>query len=129
MSEILPPTAKPRPVPRPPPASWNETAWLERLEAVVGRERSANSPVAAALPSLLVALGWPGAVRSVAALLPPPDVPLSMDGLQRLLTELGFNVHQISARGAEFDTTHLRGQRHRALRYGRDLSRTAEREG
>lgn len=108
MNEILPPTAKPQPESRPPPASWNETAWLERLEAVVGRERGANSPLAAALPSLLVALGWPGAVRSLAALLPPPDVPLSMEELRRLLTDLGYRVHQVPARGTGLDTTHLR---------------------
>jgi ATP-binding cassette subfamily C protein LapB len=100
--------SKPQPMSAQPPACWNEAAWLERLEAVVGRERCANSPLAAALPSLLVALGWPGAVRSLAALLPPPDVPLSTEGLEQLLPDLGFRVRRLSARGAGSDTMHLR---------------------
>ncbi|WP_024513199.1 ATP-binding cassette domain-containing protein [Bradyrhizobium sp. ARR65] len=108
MNEILPPVANPQPAPPQRHGSWSEAAWLERLEAAVGSERRANSPVAAALPSLLVALGWPGTVRSLAALLPPPNVPLSMQGLERLLSDLGFRVRRISARGNESDTTHLR---------------------
>jgi len=106
MNEMLPPIARPEPAP--PQASWSEAAWLERLEAVVGPQRRANSPLAAALPSLLVVLGWPGAVRRLAALLPPPDVPLSMVELERLLSDLGFRVRQTAARATASDTIHLR---------------------
>jgi ATP-binding cassette subfamily C protein LapB len=108
MNEILQPIAKPPLVLPQHPASWNEVAWLERLGAVVGPQRKANSPFAAALPSLLVALGWPGTGRSLAALLPPPAVPLSMEGLEGLLSDLGFRVRRVLATGAGSDTTHLR---------------------
>jgi ATP-binding cassette, subfamily C, bacterial LapB len=108
MNEILPPIEQPQPALPEQPASWNEAVWLARLKAVVGIQRRANSPLAAVLPSLLFVLGWPGTVRSLAALLPPPDVPLSMDELRRLLSDLGFRVHQMAAKGTGSDTLHLR---------------------
>ena len=61
MNEQLPPIATSPPLSARHPGNWDEAIWLERLEAVVGPQRRANSPLAAALPPLLVALGWPGA--------------------------------------------------------------------
>ena len=108
MNDVPSPITKPPPVSPQRSANWSEAVWLDHLKAVVGPQRKANSPVAAALPSLLVALGWPGTARSLAALLPPPEVPLSMAGLEQLLSDLGFRVHHIPARGTAADTMHLR---------------------
>ena len=87
---------------------WNETVWLGRLDAVVGDERRVNSPIASALPEMLVALDWPGTGRSLAALLPPPDVPLTLDHLQRILSDMGFRTQRFTAKGDGSDTTRLR---------------------
>ena len=87
MMDASAPTAAPSvpsAAPKTPPA-WSEKVWLERLEAAVGDERRTASPVAAALPAMLVALGWIGTARSLAALLPPSDVPVTLDHLELLL--------------------------------------------
>lgn len=89
-------------------ADWSETLWLGRLEAAVGRERRDASPLAAALPTMLVALGWRGTGRSLAALLPPPEESFSEAHLQRLLSDLGFRVRRVSAKGEGADTRALR---------------------
>jgi ABC-type bacteriocin/lantibiotic exporter with double-glycine peptidase domain len=104
-------TSDPAPAPSAPPqctAEWSEAVWLDRLTAAVGAERRGRSPLAAALPSMLVALGWPGTARSLAALLPPPEVPLSLAELVHILGELGFRGRRVTARGRDSDTQSLR---------------------
>ena len=81
---------------------------MERLEAAVGAERRIASPVAAALPAMLVALGWVGTARSLAALLPPPDVPVTLDHLELLLPVVGYRTHRMGAAGSRSDTDRLR---------------------
>lgn len=90
------------------PATWTEAVWLERLEAAVGDERRAASPVAAALPAMLVALGWLGTARSLAALLPPPEVTLTLQHLELLLPAIGFRTCRTPATGTDADTQRLR---------------------
>ena len=104
----MPPVLHMSSTPPQPPSGWSETIWLNRLKAVVGLERQTNSPVAAALPELLVALGWPGTGRSLAALLPSPEVPFSIVHLERLLSDIGFQVNRILAQGNASDTKRLR---------------------
>jgi ATP-binding cassette, subfamily C, bacterial LapB len=89
-------------------ASWSEAVWLERLEGAVGAERRAASPIAAALPDMLVALGWLGTVRSLAALLPPPEVPLTLRHIELLLPAIGFRTSRAPATGTAADTRRLR---------------------
>jgi hypothetical protein len=81
---------------------------LERLEAAVGDERRSVSPVAAALPAMLVALGWVGTARSLAALLPPPDVPVTLDHLELLLPVIGYRTYRNGAAGSRSDTERQR---------------------
>jgi ATP-binding cassette, subfamily C, bacterial LapB len=90
------------------PPTWSEKVWLERLEAAVGDERRIASPVAAALPAMLVALGWVGTARSLAALLPPRDVPVTLDHLELLLPVIGYRTHRARAAGSRADTDRLR---------------------
>jgi ATP-binding cassette subfamily C protein LapB len=90
------------------PPAWSEKVWMERLEAAVGAERRIASPVAAALPAMLVALGWVGTARSLAALLPPPDVPVTLDHLELLLPVVGYRTHRMGAAGSRSDTDRLR---------------------
>lgn len=87
--------------------AWSEDVWLERLDQAVGRERMEASPIAACLPAMLVALGWIGTVRSLAALLPPPGEPMVAQDLDLLLDALGFRWRRIPVTGAR-DTTRLR---------------------
>jgi ABC-type bacteriocin/lantibiotic exporter with double-glycine peptidase domain len=89
------------------PPTWSETVWLERLEAAVGTDRRTASPVAAALPAMLVALGWLGTARSLAALLPSPDTPMTLDHLELLLPTLGYRTRRVVATGAPSDTSRL----------------------
>jgi ABC-type bacteriocin/lantibiotic exporter with double-glycine peptidase domain len=90
------------------PTGWNETVWLNRLSSAVGPERRAKSPVAAALPAMLVALGWPGTGRNLAAMLPPQQVALSLEHVERLLSDLGFTAQRIVVAGKPSDTRRLR---------------------
>lgn len=92
--------------PKRPPA-WSEAIWLGRLEAAVGADRRAASPVAAVLPAMLVALGWLGTARSLAALLPPTDMPMTLDHLELILPTLGYRTRRITATGASSDTNRL----------------------
>ncbi len=108
MTDIDAPVVMPRSQLPQRSVGWSEEVWLNRLAAAVGPERQANSPIAAILPSMLVALGWPGTGRSLAALLPPPEVPLSIAHLERLLMELGFRARHLRAKGDGADTTRLR---------------------
>jgi ATP-binding cassette, subfamily C, bacterial LapB len=89
------------------PPTWTETVWLERLEAAVGPDRRAASPVADALPAMLVALGWLGTARSLAALLPAADVPMTLDHLEQILPVIGFRTHRLPATGTPSDTNKL----------------------
>lgn len=107
MSEAIASAAMSRASPQ-QATGWSETVWLNRLEAVIGPERRANSPLAATLPAVLVALGWPGTGRSLAALLPPPDVPITMAHVERILADIGFRTHRIMATGSASDTLRLR---------------------
>src|SRR5215469_12806947 len=88
--------------------TWTEAVWLERLEAAVGAERRAASPIAAALPAVLVALGWLGTARSLAALLPPLEVPLTLDHLELLLPAIGYRTSRMPATGTAADVGQLR---------------------
>lgn len=97
-----------RPSPPREAEGWSETVWLDRLSAVVGVERRSRSPIAANLPAMLVALGWPGTGRTLAALLPPPEVPMSLRDLEHLLADLGFRTSRITPRGTAADTARLR---------------------
>ncbi|MFT3732951.1 MAG: ATP-binding cassette domain-containing protein [Hyphomicrobium sp.] len=108
MTSAAIPVATLRSATPPMPAGWSETVWLNRLNAVVGPERQANSPIAALLPSMLVALGWPGTMRTLAALLPPPEVSMSLVDLERLLSDLGFHARRIVAKSNSSDTARLR---------------------
>jgi ATP-binding cassette, subfamily C, bacterial LapB len=90
------------------PATWTEAVWLERLEAAVGAERRAASPIAAALPAMLVALGWLGTARNLAALLPPPEVPLTLHDVECLLPDIGFRTCRMPATATAADTCRLR---------------------
>jgi ATP-binding cassette, subfamily C, bacterial LapB len=110
MMDASAPTAAPSvpsAAPKTPPA-WSEKVWLERLEAAIGAERRIASPVAAALPAMLVALGWIGTARSLAALLPPSDVPVTLDHLELLLPVIGYRTHRVLAAGSRSDTDRLR---------------------
>jgi ABC-type bacteriocin/lantibiotic exporter with double-glycine peptidase domain len=89
------------------PEIWSEAVWLERLETAVGAERRAASPVAAALPAMLVALGWIGTARSLAALLPPPETPVTLEHLELIFPNLGFRTRRIVATGTPSDTARL----------------------
>ncbi|WP_198026702.1 ABC transporter transmembrane domain-containing protein [Bradyrhizobium sp. ARR65] len=106
------PAAAPKSLPAPPeptnPPAWSEKVWLERLEAAVGAERRSASPIAAALPAMLVALGWVGTARSVAALLPPPGVPVTLAHLELLLPAIGYRTRRLAAAGSRSDTARLR---------------------
>lgn len=99
------PDVSPAAAKRPP--TWSETVWLERLEAAVGADRRNASPVAAALPAMLVALGWLGTARSLAALLPPADTPMTLDHLELILPILGYRTRRMVATGAPSDTNRL----------------------
>ena len=90
------------------PPTWSEKIWLQRLEAAVGAERRSESPIAAALPAMLLALGWVGTARSLSALLPPPDVPVTLGDLELLLPVIGYRTHRAAAAGARSDTDRLR---------------------
>lgn len=97
--------------PESPPRSamgWSEAIWLDRLKAAIGRQRQAGSPLAAVLPSMLVALGWRGTGRSLAALLPPPEEVLDLPHLERFLSDIGFRVGRMVAKGDASDTRALR---------------------
>jgi ATP-binding cassette, subfamily C, bacterial LapB len=110
MTDVSAPTAAsgvPSAAPKRPP-TWSEKVWLERLEAAVGAERRIVSPVAAALPAMLVALGWIGTARSLAALLPPRDVPVTLDHLELLLPVIGYLAYRNGAAGSRSDTDRLR---------------------
>jgi ATP-binding cassette subfamily C protein LapB len=87
---------------------WSETVWLNRLYGVIGSERLSNSPFAAALPAMLVALDWQGTGRSLAANLPPPDVPITLAHLERILSDTGFKTRRAAALGDGSDTIRLR---------------------
>ena len=108
MSDAVAPTYGAHPPSQLLSTDWSETVWLDRLSVVVGDDREAGSPLAAALPSMLIALGWPGTGRSLAALLPPPEVPFSLEHLERLLADLGFRTRRIRAAGNAADTVRLR---------------------
>ncbi|MDL2403814.1 ATP-binding cassette domain-containing protein [Rhizobium mayense] len=109
MTTTSAPLASPNTPSSPPtrPPAWSEELWLERLEAAVGPERRAASPIAAVLPAMLVALGWLGTARSLAALLPPADAPMTLDHLELVLPNLGYRTHRIVAKGTPFDTSRL----------------------
>jgi ATP-binding cassette, subfamily C, bacterial LapB len=94
--------------PRKRPATWTEAVWLERLETAVGAERRAASPVAAALPAMLIALGWLGTARSLAGLVPAPDEALTFEHVERLLPAIGFRARCVPASGTAADTRQLR---------------------
>jgi ATP-binding cassette, subfamily C, bacterial LapB len=100
------PDAAPAAAKKPP--TWSEKVWLERLETAVGAERRIASPIAAALPAMLVALGWVGTARSLVALLPPSDVPVTLDHLQLLLPAIGYRTQRVRAAGSRSDTDRLR---------------------
>jgi ABC-type bacteriocin/lantibiotic exporter with double-glycine peptidase domain len=102
---LIPPGGSPAAPKRPP--TWSEAVWLERLEDAVGADRRAMSPVAAVLPEMLVALGWLGTARSLAALLPPADTPMTLDHLELILPLLGFRTHRMVATGRPSDTSRL----------------------
>lgn len=103
---IAPAAAAPRATRRPP--TWTEKIWLERLEAAVGAERRIESPIAAAVPAMLVALGWVGTARTLAALMPPPGVPITLEHLEVLLPALGYRTRRVAAAGKRSDTERLR---------------------
>lgn len=88
--------------------TWTEAVWRGRLEAAVDCVRCANSPIAAVLSPMLVALGWLGTARSLAALLPPLDVPMTLNHLEVLLPAIGFRTRRITATGTTADTSQLR---------------------
>ncbi len=90
------------------PPIWTEEVWRERLEAAVGDDRRNISPIAGALPLMLVALDWHRTARSLAALLPPSDVPLTLDHLQQILQTIGFRSERSIATGGPSDTSQLR---------------------
>src|SRR5262249_18384828 len=90
------------------PPTWSEKIWLARLETAVGAERRIASPVAAVLPTMLVALGWVGTARSLAALLPPSDVPVTLDHLELLLPAIGYRTQRVRATGSRSDSDRLR---------------------
>lgn len=91
------------------PVGWAESTWLQRLASGIGIDRARSSPTAAALPAMLVALGWTGTARTLAGLLPPEDVPLTLDYLERqLLPAIGFRGHRTAATGTVTDTEYLR---------------------
>lgn len=90
------------------PPTWTEAVWLERLQGAVGAERRAASPIAEALPTMLVALGWVGTARSLAALLPSPDLPMTLDHLELVLPTIGFRTDRLAATGTAADTNRLR---------------------
>jgi ABC-type protease/lipase transport system fused ATPase/permease subunit len=96
--------------------TWTEAVWLERLETAVDGVRRANSPVAALLSTMLVALGWLGTARNLAALLPPLDVPMTLGHVELLLPAIGFRSRRVLAAGTAADTRGLRAgslaQRH-----------------
>jgi ABC-type bacteriocin/lantibiotic exporter with double-glycine peptidase domain len=94
------------PAPKRPP-TWSEAVWLERLEGAVGEDRRNASPIAAALPAMLVALGWLGTARSLAALLPAAETPMTLDHLELLLPTLGYRTRRITATGGTSDTNRL----------------------
>lgn len=89
-------------------ASWSEAVWLDRLAEVIGEQRRTRSPLAVVLPPMLIAIGWTGTGRNLAALLPPPDTPLTPELLERLLADLGFRARELFARGDLTDTMRLR---------------------
>ena len=98
---------KPQHVPRGSRA-WTEAIWLARLESATGSERCEASGIAAALPTMLVALGWTGTARTLAALLPPADVTLTLDHLEIILSAIGFRTGRLRASGLSADTETLR---------------------
>jgi ABC-type bacteriocin/lantibiotic exporter with double-glycine peptidase domain len=57
---------------------------------------------------MLVALGWVGTARSLAALLPPPDVPVTLDHVELLLPVIGYHTYRAPAAGSRSDTDRLR---------------------
>ncbi|WP_213742263.1 ATP-binding cassette domain-containing protein [Bradyrhizobium sp. dw_411] len=106
-SSISSPSSDASPAAPKRPTTWSEAVWLERLEAAVGDDRRAASPVAAALPAMLVALGWLGTARSLAALLPSADTPMTLDHLELILPILGFRTRRVVATGVPTDTSRL----------------------
>ena len=96
--------------------TWTEAVWRARLEAAVDGVRRANSPIAAILSSMLVALGWLGTARTLSALLPPLDVPMTLHHVELLLPSIGFRTRRVPATGTAADTSGLRAgslaQRH-----------------
>lgn len=90
------------------PETWTEAVWLERLEGAVDGVRRANSPIAAVLSTMLIALGWRGTARTLAVLLPPLDVPMALNHVEHLLPAIGFRTRRIPATGTAADTTQLR---------------------
>lgn len=88
-------------------APWSEAVWLERLETAVGADRRSASPEAAALPAMLVALGWLGTARHLTALLPSADTPMTLQHLELLLPTLGYRARRLAATGSSHDTSHL----------------------
>lgn len=87
---------------------WTEAVWLERLETAVAVGQRAPSPIADALPAMLIALGWHGTARTLPALLPPLDEAVTFDHLKQLLATIGFRARCIPATGTADDTSRLR---------------------
>ncbi|MCK9914332.1 ABC transporter transmembrane domain-containing protein [Microbacteriaceae bacterium K1510] len=90
------------------PLAWSGKVWRERLEQAIGADRSMASPVAAALPSMLVALGWVGTARSLSALLPPAGRPVTLDYLETMLPTIGYRTRRRAVTGVRSDTDWLR---------------------
>ncbi|MBR0777910.1 ATP-binding cassette domain-containing protein [Bradyrhizobium diazoefficiens] len=109
MDVVVPNAGSGKP-PLPPKRSraWTEAIWLARLEDATGPQRCAASAIAAALPTMLVALGWTGTARALAALLPPADVALTLDHLETILSAIGFCSDRLRASGSPADTETLR---------------------
>ncbi len=107
MTNLSVPSSAPAAISKRPPI-WTEAVWLGRLEATVGAARRNLSPIAGALPAMLVALDWHGTARSLAALLPPADVPLTIGHLRQILSTIGFRTEHLTASGGPPDTSRLR---------------------
>ncbi len=90
------------------PSAWSEKVWQERLREAIGDDRCTASPLAAALPSMLVVLGWVGTARSLSALLPPVGQPITLDYLETMLPAIGYRTRRSIATGSRSDTDRLR---------------------
>ncbi|WP_213773979.1 ATP-binding cassette domain-containing protein [Bradyrhizobium sp. dw_78] len=56
---------------------------------------------------MLVALGWLGTARSLAALLPSADTPMTLEHLELILPALGFRTRRVVATGLPSDASRL----------------------